>query len=107
MKHNLEPYGKVEDVGREAWRVEGFEGVQSTTRVLRLTLKEGVTLEKLPHQLRLPWGARPWCWPRVEPRSALGAVEPATSVESAVCHDATAAGASATYVTTAGRPTQT
>ncbi|KAM7281003.1 hypothetical protein ISCGN_006487 [Ixodes scapularis] len=54
VKKNLEPYGKVEDVGREAWRVEGFEGVQSTTRVVRLTLKEGVTLEKLPHQLRLP-----------------------------------------------------
>ncbi|CAN7949567.1 unnamed protein product [Ixodes hexagonus] len=54
VKRALEPYGKVEDVGRETWRVGGFEGVQSTTRVVRLTLREGCTLEKLPHQLRLP-----------------------------------------------------
>uniref|UniRef100_A0A6B0VA87 CCHC-type domain-containing protein n=1 Tax=Ixodes ricinus TaxID=34613 RepID=A0A6B0VA87_IXORI len=54
VKKALEPYGKVEDVARETWRVGGFEGVQSTTRVARLTLREGVTLEKLPHQLRLP-----------------------------------------------------
>ncbi|CAN7979364.1 unnamed protein product [Ixodes persulcatus] len=54
VKKALEPYGKVEDVARETWRVGGFEGVQSTTRVVRLTLREDVTLEKLPHQLRLP-----------------------------------------------------
>ncbi|KAG0443978.1 hypothetical protein HPB47_014319, partial [Ixodes persulcatus] len=54
VKKNLEQYGKVEDVGREFCRIESFEGVQSTTRVVRLTLREGVTHEKLPHQLRLP-----------------------------------------------------
>ncbi|CAN7939443.1 unnamed protein product [Ixodes hexagonus] len=54
VKKALEPYGKVEEVTRETWRVKGFEGVQSTTRVVRLTLREGCTLERLPHQLRLP-----------------------------------------------------
>lgn len=53
VKRALEPFGKVEEVSRETWRVGGFEGVQSTTRTVRLTLKEGVTIEHLPHQLRL------------------------------------------------------
>ncbi|CAN7992201.1 unnamed protein product, partial [Ixodes hexagonus] len=53
VKKALEPYGKVEEIERETWRVNGFEGVQSTTRAARLTLKDGVTTEQLPHQLRL------------------------------------------------------
>lgn len=56
VKKALERYGKVEDITRETWRVNGFEGVQSTTRVARLTLKDGVSTEHLPHQLRLPGG---------------------------------------------------
>ncbi|KAM7280979.1 uncharacterized protein ISCGN_006179 [Ixodes scapularis] len=48
----LEPYGKVGDAGRE-WRVEGFEGVESTTRVARVTLKSGFTPDDVPHQQRL------------------------------------------------------
>ncbi|KAM7301311.1 uncharacterized protein ISCGN_016830 [Ixodes scapularis] len=54
VKTALEAYGKVEEIARETWRVKGLEGVQSTTRVARLILKEGVTLERLPHTLRLP-----------------------------------------------------
>ncbi|KAM7287739.1 uncharacterized protein ISCGN_031430 [Ixodes scapularis] len=53
VKRALQPFGKVEEVSRKTWRVGGFEGVQSTTRTVRLTLKEGVTIEHLPHQLRL------------------------------------------------------
>lgn len=49
----LEPYGKVIEVGREKWRVDGFEGIESTTRVARMTLKSGVTPDTMPHQLRL------------------------------------------------------
>lgn len=56
IREALEPYGKVEQVTRETWRAEGFEGVESTTRVVRLILKENVTLDQLPHQLRLPGG---------------------------------------------------
>lgn len=54
VKKALEPFGQVEEVIRETWRVNGFEGVQSTRRTVRLTLKNGVTTEQLPHQLRLP-----------------------------------------------------
>ncbi|CAN7977741.1 unnamed protein product [Ixodes persulcatus] len=106
VKKALEPYGKVEDVARETWRVGGFEGVQSTTRVVRLTLREDVTLEKLPHQLRLP-GCTALVLARVELRSALGAVEPATFVGSAECRAARAAAVSDTYATTARKPMQT
>ncbi|KAM7306624.1 uncharacterized protein ISCGN_010327 [Ixodes scapularis] len=56
VKTALEPYGRVEEVTREKWHVKGFEGVQSTTRLARLTLKEGKTIESLPHQIRLAGG---------------------------------------------------
>lgn len=49
----LEPYKKVVEVVREKWQIEGFEGVETTTRTVWLTLKEGVTLQSLPHQLRV------------------------------------------------------
>lgn len=53
VRRLLEPYGKVADVGREKWRVAGFEGVESTTRVARVSLRSGVTPDSIPHQLRL------------------------------------------------------
>uniref|UniRef100_A0A6B0V9Z5 CCHC-type domain-containing protein n=1 Tax=Ixodes ricinus TaxID=34613 RepID=A0A6B0V9Z5_IXORI len=53
VRKALEPLGKVQDLTREKWKAEGFAGVQSTTRLVRLSLKEGVTLERLPHQLRI------------------------------------------------------
>lgn len=56
IREALEPYGKVEQVTRETWRAEGFEGVESTTRSVRIVLKQSVTLDQLPHQLRLPGG---------------------------------------------------
>ncbi|KAG0436302.1 hypothetical protein HPB47_018028 [Ixodes persulcatus] len=46
VRRALEPYGKVTEVTRETWR--------STTRISRLTLKDGVTVEQLPHQLQMP-----------------------------------------------------
>lgn len=49
-------YGNVEDVAREWWRVAGFDGDESTTRSVRLTLRKSVGLERLPHQLRLGGG---------------------------------------------------
>ncbi|KAM7309594.1 hypothetical protein ISCGN_006598 [Ixodes scapularis] len=47
---------ELEDLTREKWKAEGFIGVQSTTRLVRLSLKEGVTLERIPHQLRIAGG---------------------------------------------------
>lgn len=56
IRKALEPYGQVHEVVRETWRVGGFQGVQSSTRAVQTTLKEGVTDEQLPHQLRLYGG---------------------------------------------------
>ncbi|KAM7306223.1 uncharacterized protein ISCGN_009960 [Ixodes scapularis] len=56
VRKALEPFEKVEELTREKWRAEGFTGVQSTTRLVRLVLKEGVTQERLPHQLRIAGG---------------------------------------------------
>ncbi|XP_040071063.1 uncharacterized protein LOC120843703 [Ixodes scapularis] len=53
VRRALEQYGQVHEVTRETWRAQGFQGIQSTTRLVRITLKEGVTKEDVPHQLRL------------------------------------------------------
>ncbi|KAM7312274.1 uncharacterized protein ISCGN_009179 [Ixodes scapularis] len=49
-------YGEVKELAYEKWKVSGFDGVESTTRTVRLVLREGVSLERLPHQLRLGGG---------------------------------------------------
>ncbi|KAM7287688.1 uncharacterized protein ISCGN_031379 [Ixodes scapularis] len=49
-------YGEVKEVAHERWKVPGFDGVESTTRIVRVVLREGVTLDRLPHQLRLGGG---------------------------------------------------
>ncbi|XP_042144018.1 uncharacterized protein LOC115308768 [Ixodes scapularis] len=46
----LAPYGKVTEVVRDQWRAAG---VCSTTRSVSLRLKAGVTVDALPHQLRV------------------------------------------------------
>ncbi|KAM7310908.1 uncharacterized protein ISCGN_007816 [Ixodes scapularis] len=57
VRRALEPYGKVHEVTRETWRAQGFQGVQSTTRLVRITRKEGVSKESVPHQLRFFGGS--------------------------------------------------
>ncbi|XP_049518168.1 uncharacterized protein LOC125943287 [Dermacentor silvarum] len=49
----LSPYGKVMDVFREKWRVHGVQDKASSTRAVSLVLKTGMTVEDLPHQLRV------------------------------------------------------
>lgn len=56
VRRALEPYGKVSEVTRDTWRTEGFAGVQSTTRFVKMTLKNGITKDTLPHQLRVQGG---------------------------------------------------
>ncbi|KAM7281857.1 hypothetical protein ISCGN_002018 [Ixodes scapularis] len=53
VKKELERYGKLADVTRERFREKGFEAVESNTRIVRLTLQEGNTVDSLPHELRL------------------------------------------------------
>ncbi|KAM7303716.1 laminin subunit gamma-1 isoform X1 [Ixodes scapularis] len=49
-------FGDVKQVALDRWRVPGFEGVGSTTRIVRLVLWEGAGIDRLPHQLRLGGG---------------------------------------------------
>lgn len=49
-------YGKVTDVTREKWRIPGCEAIESNTRTALVTLKAGVTVEKLPYQVRIAGG---------------------------------------------------
>ncbi|KAG0421549.1 hypothetical protein HPB47_002568 [Ixodes persulcatus] len=53
VKKEMERYGKVNDITRDFFREKGFETVESNTRTVRLTLKEGYTVESLPHEIRL------------------------------------------------------
>ncbi|XP_077527392.1 uncharacterized protein LOC144138796 [Haemaphysalis longicornis] len=49
----LAPYGRVGEVRRERWRVEGIQDKGSTLRTVTLKLKAGVTIDDLPHELRV------------------------------------------------------
>lgn len=53
VKKEMERYGKVTDVTRDLFREKGFEAVESNTRTVRLTLKDGCTVDSLPHEIRL------------------------------------------------------
>lgn len=49
----LEQYGTVRGITREKWRYPGFEDVETTTRIIELTMKSGVTSDQIPHQLQI------------------------------------------------------
>lgn len=49
----LAAFGKVVQVTRERWRVQGISDKGTTTRSVLLKLKSGVKLEDLPHQIRV------------------------------------------------------
>ncbi|XP_077512845.1 uncharacterized protein LOC144124044 [Amblyomma americanum] len=49
----LLPYGRVTDVSRERWRAQGVQDKASSTRLVALNLKTGVTVDDLPHQIRV------------------------------------------------------
>lgn len=56
VKAALAPYGTVIEVGTEKWRVQGIAGCASMTRTAVIRLKPGLTLDDLPHQLRIAGG---------------------------------------------------
>lgn len=49
----LAPYGKVLDVSRVRWHIDGCHSVSTMTRTAVLRLKGGVTPDDIPHQLRV------------------------------------------------------
>ncbi|XP_077527485.1 uncharacterized protein LOC144172983 [Haemaphysalis longicornis] len=46
-------YGKVTEVTRDRWRVPGCSAQSSTTRLVTLRLKTGISVDDLPHQVRV------------------------------------------------------
>ncbi|XP_042144293.1 uncharacterized protein LOC121834645, partial [Ixodes scapularis] len=56
VRRAFEPYGEVKSVVREMWKVDVLVGVESTTLSVVLTLRQDLTLESLPHQLRFYGG---------------------------------------------------
>ncbi|KAH7938616.1 hypothetical protein HPB51_028866 [Rhipicephalus microplus] len=53
IRQALGEFGEVLEVSNDNWTVAGFEHAISTTRVVRLKLKEGVVLEDLPHLFKI------------------------------------------------------
>ncbi|KAH6946944.1 hypothetical protein HPB50_016233 [Hyalomma asiaticum] len=53
----LSEYGDVKDVKQEEWSVPGFEQAESTTRVVRMILRKGITADELPDLCKLQGGA--------------------------------------------------
>ncbi|XP_040358893.1 uncharacterized protein LOC115315899 [Ixodes scapularis] len=49
----LAPFGKVTGITRDKWHVPGCMDMGSTTRSVTLKLAAGVTVEDIPHQLRI------------------------------------------------------
>lgn len=49
----LAPFGTVTEISRERWRVPGCGDKGSHTRLVSLRLKAGMTMEDIPHQLRV------------------------------------------------------
>ncbi|KAH8038785.1 hypothetical protein HPB51_003269 [Rhipicephalus microplus] len=56
VRQALGEFGEVLEVSNDNWTVAGFEHAISTTRVVRLKLKEGVVLEDLPHLFKIGGG---------------------------------------------------
>ncbi|KAH7966878.1 hypothetical protein HPB49_020222 [Dermacentor silvarum] len=52
----LSNFGDVLEVSNDNWSVAGFEHATSTTRVVRMRLKEGVVLDDLPHLFKFGSG---------------------------------------------------
>ncbi|XP_037502909.1 uncharacterized protein LOC119377585 [Rhipicephalus sanguineus] len=49
----LTPFGKVTEISRDKWKVQGCSDKGSTTRSVTMKLHVGVTVDDLPHQLRV------------------------------------------------------
>ncbi|KAH8039591.1 hypothetical protein HPB51_007791 [Rhipicephalus microplus] len=56
IRQVLGEFGEVLEVSNDNWTVAGFEHAISTTRVVRLKLKEGVVIEDLPHLFKIGGG---------------------------------------------------
>ncbi|XP_075535627.1 uncharacterized protein LOC142571280 [Dermacentor variabilis] len=56
IRRAFREYGEIKEVISDRWKAEDFEGAESTTRLVRLLLRDGVTPDHIPHQMRLGSG---------------------------------------------------
>ncbi|KAH6947859.1 hypothetical protein HPB50_021844 [Hyalomma asiaticum] len=57
LKKVFDHYGDVKEVGQDEWKVRGFEQAESTTRIVRMTLREDLAPDALPHLFRIFGGS--------------------------------------------------
>ncbi|KAK8770386.1 hypothetical protein V5799_013150 [Amblyomma americanum] len=57
LRKALSEFGEVMEIWHEERNVRGFESAESTTRVARMVLKEGVTAEEQPHLFKFYGGS--------------------------------------------------
>ncbi|KAH7936835.1 hypothetical protein HPB49_005681 [Dermacentor silvarum] len=57
LKRIFDHYGEVKEVRQENWKVRGFEQTESTTRIVRMTLREDLTPDALPHSFKIFGGS--------------------------------------------------
>ncbi|KAH6936874.1 hypothetical protein HPB50_023816 [Hyalomma asiaticum] len=57
LKKAFDHYGEVKEVRQDEWKVRGFEQAESTTRIVRMTLREDLTPDALPHLFRIFGGS--------------------------------------------------
>ncbi|XP_075546691.1 uncharacterized protein LOC142579903 [Dermacentor variabilis] len=57
LKKAFDHYGEVKEVRQEDWKVRGFEQAESTTRIVRMTLRDNLTPDALPHLFKIFGGS--------------------------------------------------
>ncbi|XP_070390977.1 uncharacterized protein [Dermacentor albipictus] len=53
VRNALNPYGTVLEIGLDNWRLDGYSQQSTMTRTVVVRLKADVTLDDIPHQLRV------------------------------------------------------
>ncbi|XP_077541950.1 uncharacterized protein LOC144154144 [Haemaphysalis longicornis] len=57
VRRTFTEFGDVKDVRQDTWAAAGFESAESTTRLVRLTLRENLSPDELPHLFKLFGGS--------------------------------------------------
>ncbi|KAG0433334.1 hypothetical protein HPB47_020018 [Ixodes persulcatus] len=53
VRKELERFGKVADISRDHFRENGFENVQTNTRIVRMKLKDGINVDDMTQEIRV------------------------------------------------------
>ncbi|KAH7974073.1 hypothetical protein HPB49_009593 [Dermacentor silvarum] len=87
VRQALSNFGDVLEVSNDNWSVAGFEHATSTTRVVRMRLKQGVELDDLPHLFKFGTGTVPLVAPGAAGKDTYNGTVRRHAVECAGCLD--------------------